>query len=255
MLTYWLQWVDVLCALAFALAALRIGRGAEGGRTHYGRAWHLTGAAFLLHAAVNLVQLVWGGIAIRGGASSGAMESYLRWAPAMNHGRTFLLLAFCGTLLVFCLRRPVPGKGFVRGCYAALGVATVAGGALGFMEGSLLMRRHFLAVAAWDTVELIALLAALLGLLLADRADRLLWGALATYAFSVALSILWFTALSRMGITGAWAPAPWTVAAYRAATMLVTLFFAVWRLRALRLHQPVPSLNPAQRGLAAPSLG
>lgn len=209
----------------------------------------MTGAAFLLHSLCQVLQYAWGGVAMAAGGQSAVMAAYLRWAPALNHSRTFLLLGFCAALVVFAFQPAAPTSRFWAAYATLLLAAQGLGAGLGYLEGSLLVRRHFLAVASWDTIELMVLLGALLAVLKFDRADRLLWAALATYAFSVALSILWFTVLSRFGLPGEWTPSPAHMAGYRAATMAATFAFAFRRHQLARRRVEVPGLSPGPRSV------
>lgn len=247
MLTYSLQWVVVVTTLVFALLAFRIASRLSSTEPFHAVGWRLTGWAFLFHFVGLAVQNLWGGLAMMEGAGSRSMVAYLRWAPALNHSRTFVLLAFCLTLVVFAVRAGPPGARFWPLYLASLALAALTGAGVGLLEGRLVEQRHYLSVAGWDTVELVAMLVALLSVLVADRVDRLLWGALAVYAFSVALSILWFTALSRTGLPGAWAPAAWHVAAYRAAIRGVVLVLAWRRLRLVLKGARVPGMSPLAR--------
>jgi hypothetical protein len=253
LLTYGLQWVVALGSLGFAGAALWVAGNATSADPFHRAAWRMTGAAFLLHGVGQVIQYSWGGKAMLDGAASFAMISYLRWAPALNHSRTFLLLGFCAALVAFAVRKKLPDSTFWLTYSGTLLVAIGVGAVLGFNEGSLVVRRHFLSVAGWDTVELLVLLVALLAVLMADRIDRLLWAALATYAFSVALSILWFTVLSSFGAPGEWTPSPWHVAAYRAVAMFGTCAFALRRVHAALHDYRVPGMSPrrSQPGLVS----
>ncbi|CAA9298889.1 MAG: hypothetical protein AVDCRST_MAG68-234 [uncultured Gemmatimonadetes bacterium] len=234
MLTYSLQWVVGLLTLTFAVLALRISRPGVSPDPFFGSAWLLAGTTFLLHAASQLAQYAWGGLALAGGAGSAAMESYLRWSPTFNHTRTFVLLALFIALMALAGMRAPPGRGFQR----AYGVALLAAMTLGVIvaadEGKLVESRHYLRVAGWDTVELIVVLSALFATLVTDKVDRYLWGALAANAFAVTLSIIWFVALSRVTDPLAWSPPAWQIAGYRVAVFVVMVALAARRLWLVR---------------------
>jgi hypothetical protein len=234
MLTYWLQWAIAACSFAFAVVAIRVYRATAAGSPVHAAAWKLSGIAFFAHALVQSVQYAWGGLAMWRTEAPGIMEAYLRWAPAMNHSRTSLLLFFCVALSVFAVRGTVAGPRYWPLYGAGLAGALLVGAVVGALEGPLLGSRHYGVVAGGDAVELVVLLGALLIAVTRDRLDRYLWGALAVYAFSVALSILWFAALSQIDTPGAWTPPPWVLAAYRAVARGAMAAFAIGRLRLAR---------------------
>lgn len=241
MLTYSLQWLIAVFTMGFAAAALRVARGPAPLDAAYRYGWRLAGAAFAVHAASQAVQYAWGGAAMWGGRA-GVMEAYLRWAPAMNHSRTFLILAFVGALVLSAFR-PVPEGGRLSwGYLGCLAAAFAAGGLVGHAEGSLIGGRHYLRVAGWDTVILVVMLAALFASLLRDRLDRFLWSALTTYASSVAISVIWFAALTQIDDPNVWSPAPWQIALYRAVFSLVMLLLAVRCLALARRGLPIRGL-------------
>jgi hypothetical protein len=232
--TYTLQWVTALLAGVFAAMALRIARPRAAPDPFYRSAWWLAGVTAAAECGCMAVQFVWGGLALRGGAASAQMESYLRWAPSLNHSRTFLSLALAGALVALALRRDPPGQLFRRVHLALLAVAFGIGTAVGMAEGPLVEARHYLNVALWDTLELMVVLATLFAVLVTDKVDRYLWGALAVNGFSVALSIIWLATFSRIKDPYAWTPAPWQIAAYRAFLELAMVVFAAWRISLAR---------------------
>lgn len=234
MVTYTLQWLVALLTGAFAMLAFRIAKPGVVADPFYRSAWKLAGAAFLIESISITVQYIWGGLALWGGASSAEMASYLRWAPAMNHGRTFLSLALSVFLVVLASRSAPPGRWYWRAYFgvvlAMLGLGVVAGVA----EGPLVEARHYLQVALWDTAELVVVLSTLFVLLLSDKVDRYLWGALATNGFSVALSIIWMAALSRTTNPLVWSPSPLQIVAYRIVLGSVMVALGLRRLALAR---------------------
>ncbi len=234
MVTYSLQWVTALLAGVFAGLALRIARPGNAPDPFYRSAWWLAGVTAMAEFACMAVQFVWGGLALRGGAESAAMASYLRWAPGLNHSRTFFSLALAGALVVLALRRVPPEHVFRRVYAASLVVAFAVGIGVGVAEGPLVEARHYLNVALWDTLELMVVLATLFAVLVMDRVDRYLWGALAVNGFSVALSIIWLATFSRVKDPNSWTPAPWQIAGYRAFLELAMVMFAARRMSLAR---------------------
>ena len=234
MLTYALQWVVGILTLAFAVLAIGMARAKSPGNPSYAFAWRLVGVTFLLHAACQMAQYAWGGMALRGGAKSEWMTSYLLWAPAFNHSRTFVLAAMYVALMVLAIWRVPSGPVFMRAYLGGLVLALGCGILLGTAEGSLVESRHYLRVAGLDTLELVVALCALFASLVRDRVDRYLWGALAVKAFTVALSIIWFAVLSQINNPNVWSPAPWQIAGYRVVLSLVMVALAarcLWRAR------------------------
>lgn len=230
MVTYTLQWLIALTTVAFALVAHRIARPAATPDLFYRSAWKLVGVTYTVDAASQLVQYSWGGMALRGGMDSAWMASYLRWAPALNHSRTFLALCLAVALVVLALRAAPPTRGFWWVYLTAIAAALALSVAAGADEGPLVESTHFIRVALWDTAELVVVLGALFVLLVTDRVDRYLWAALATNGFSVALSVIWMAALSRMRDPSVWSPSPWQVAAYRLVLALIMLALVARRL-------------------------
>lgn len=248
MATYTLQWVTAVLAGVFAVLALRIARPGTAPDPFYRGGWWLAGATAAAECACMAVQFVFGGLALHAGAESARMESYLHWAPSLNHSRTFLSLALAGGLVVLALRRVPPGPWFRRGYLALLCVAFGVGTAVGLAEGPLVETRHYLNVALWDTLELMVVLATLFAVLVTDKVDRYLWGALAVNGFSVALSIIWLATFSRVKDPNVWTPAPWQIAAYRAFLELAMVIFAARRVSMARRGVPVGGMigNRAQ---------
>jgi hypothetical protein len=251
--TYTAQWLVAILTAAFAILALRLARPGVIADPFYRGAWKLAGLAFLVESGSLTVQYAWGGLALWGGAASAEMTSYLRWAPAMNHGRTFLSLALALFLVLLAARSAPPGRWYWRAYFlvvlAMLGLGLVAGAE----EGSLVEARHYLRVALWDTAELVVVLSTLFVLLLSDKVDRYLWGALATNGFSVALSIIWMAALSRTTNPLVWSPSPLQIVGYRVVLGLVIVALAYRRLALARGGAPVGGLIAGPARLAPPS--
>ena len=204
--TFILQCINPLLLGTAALLCLRV-RVPQ--NPHVETAWRLTGIAFLWHALSGVLQNVFGGIAMVAGTSSATMKAYLEANPVMNHSRTFLLYGLMAALIVLAFMRGQPGRAFWRGAWAALLVGFLAGAAWGVREGTFTEARHYSAVAVWDVVELVLLMAALFALLVSNRADRLLWAFLSVYGLGLALGIFWFSLLAQLNL-GTWIPKTWT---------------------------------------------
>lgn len=226
MLTFTLQCVNWFLVGTAALLCLRV-RVPE--NPHRQAAWRLTGIAFLWHALSTMLQNVFGGTAMAVGNESAVMEAYLKASPAMNHSRTFLLFGFLAALLALSFLRGNPGRGFWRAAWTLMAVGFVAGAAIGHFEGLFTEPTHYSAVAVWDVVELVLLMAAMFSLLLSNRADRLLWAFLSAYGLALALGIFWFTLLAQLKLN-TWTPSVWTIHAMRVFFDLVMIACVAWRL-------------------------
>lgn len=242
MLTMFLQVAVTAGFLVFGLASLGVGEKIWHTRRESACAWWLTGAAFTLHALSKGSQNLFGILALRRGAASSTMEDYLVWNPIFNHSRTFHLLAFLG-VLAFLLWRPGPfERSFLKWGTLIMAGGILAGGVLGWAEGEFTELFHYAAVARWDIVELLLLLGVLFGGMTTGKFDRLLWFALCVYAFSLALNVLWFAALSRIQMPGEWAPRPWAVHLYRLILTVAFAAIALQRLKLARRGRPVRPL-------------
>ncbi|HYW05762.1 MAG TPA: hypothetical protein VE913_02335, partial [Longimicrobium sp.] len=236
MRTLVLQLVLTLLLLAFGVAALLISRHPSVATPARGT-WFLTGVTFLAYSVSHVAQNVAGTWAFVAGKGTRVWDTYLQYAPVANHSRTFEMFAFCLAMLVYTLvprmRAPAGMRILVFGIVAGLFV----GGYYGWLEGGFSRQTHYTAVAVLDVVELLLLLSTLFAMLVNNTADRLLWFALGAHSFSVALNILWMLGLRSVGV--GWAPAPVTMAAYRAVLAAVVVSIAVTRLRRARLGIPV----------------
>ncbi|HKP76488.1 MAG TPA: hypothetical protein VJT67_13250 [Longimicrobiaceae bacterium] len=240
-LTFVLQLVNNALLLGSALLCLRAARFATANVFH-GAAWRLTGVAFVVHALDLAVQHGCGAVALAAGMTSPTMQSYGRWLPVFNHGRTFLLYGMLLGLLLLCVYRREPDRRFWRACGALLAVGFVAGTALGLAEGPFREALHYSAVVKWDVVELLLLMATMFVLLLTSRADRALWALFSAYGISLALGVFSFTLLTQIGVRNAWHPQPWTLQAERLVFHTLMVAAALWRIQAGRRGKPVPAM-------------
>jgi hypothetical protein len=241
MLTFVLQCVNNVLLLGSALLCLRAGRVATSNPFHQA-AWRLTGAGFLVHALNLLVQHVFGGFAFAAGRQSATMHAYLKWLPPFNHSRTFLLNGLLLGLLLLAAYRREPDARFWRVATALLTAGFLVGAAVGFAEGPFTEAGHYSAVAVWDVVELLLLMATLFTLLLTSRADRALWGLLSAYGISLALGVFSFSLLTLIGIEGAWHQKPSSMQAQRMVFHLMMVGFAAWRVAVARRGRRVPAM-------------
>lgn len=238
MLTFWLQWVmgaAIAAVAALSLVAARL----PGADPHYQVAWRVTGLAFAIFAADLITQLAFGSLAMARGPASAVMAGYVRLIPLFNHSRTFLMFGAVAALVVMALRRVPPGPRFAGWMAGLLVAGTVVGATLGFVEGGWVASIHLAAVAIWDVVELLVLLATLFVLLVTDRVDRYLWALLAVYASQVALGILWFTVLAQLGVGDGWAPSLPALTTTRVVLYAAMAAMAWRRIAAGRRGAPV----------------
>ncbi|HEX8358532.1 MAG TPA: hypothetical protein VF613_00325 [Longimicrobium sp.] len=240
MRTLILQSVVAALYLVYGAAALAAARRMGSAWQSNRLAWYLTGWTFTLFALCSAVQHAFSFPAYFGGPGSYVYVQYLRWAPVANHSRTFLVLGYCAGVAVLIARRRTANNGLRPFLIASLLVMSVLGALYGWHEGSLREQYHFSAVAVLDAVELVILLSCLFAALVTEAVDRLLWYALGTYTFNVALNIIWMIALAGWGV--GWTPAPWQMQAYRTVLGAVAAGLAVRRYVLARRGVFVPGL-------------
>jgi hypothetical protein len=255
MLLMGLQWAFTATAVAIALIALLIGRYRNTAEPFRALAWRFFGMVLSLYALSLVVQNAWGSWAMAAGSASGVMAGYLKWAPALNHSRTFLLVAFFGALSWFMLRRERPSRTVLGVGIAASVAGFLAGGWLGWAEGSLIVATHYTRVAVWDTVELVIVLGTLFVGLVTNRLDRHLWALLTTFGVVVALNIIYYAAISLVNDPRVWSPPPSMMGLYRLVLVQVMLAVAVRRLHLARRGISVGGLLRAAPKPAAMTMG
>lgn len=235
MLTLGAQWAISLCLLAFGLAAFRVAREMVPGPVAFRWAWAVTGTTFFMQGANKLTQDAFATYAFISGPDSRAWNSYLWWTPLLNHSRTFLLVGYCASVSIYLLsRRNAENPPGPRTVFRVLLGAMLLGAAVGWQEDAFSGLTHYTAVAIWDIVELLSMLALLLVGLHTGKMERGLWGCLSINAFILTLSVLWFAALSRIDVAGEWAPRPWHIQVTKAALYCVMTAVALRQLRRIR---------------------
>jgi hypothetical protein len=230
MTTLLLQWLVTPLFLAFGVLGSRIARRQGGSRITGRHMWALAGYAFLLHGVSRLLQDSMGTWAYLAGAGSRIYDAYLEVLPAANHSRTFAMFAFCGVVAFRASRKEPPAAILPLGDALIVLAGMLTGVLYGLREGRFDPQVHFAAVSITDAAELVLMLSALLVALTRNQMDRLLWLALACYAFSVALNILWTVGLRAFGV--AWTPPVLYMHLYRVglAGALVAAAVRRWRL-------------------------
>lgn len=241
--------------LAFGLVAWQVARLLPGQAGGYRFGWALTGCAFLVQGANSAFHDIFSIVAYRAGPESFAWKAVIRWHPALNHSRTFLLTTFCLVLAVSMMRmergKPEPR---LRTAALLMVCGMVMGGLAGWVEPEFSGLTHFTAVALWDVMELLAMLGLLLAALTTGRMDRGLWFCLSVNAFVLALSVLWFAALSRIDISGQWAPMRYHIHFTKAALYVVMTIAAYGQLVRVRRHERLRGFFEPSTALMQPSL-
>ena len=231
MLTLVLQCVVAVLKLGFGIAAFGVVRRLRDTVEPKGAAWVLTAYTFTLGGLILCVQNFLAPAAYFGGAKSEAYRMFTRFLPVGNYARTVSMICFALGLLALS-RIPRPGRPRVMAGLVALSVAgALAGAGLGALEEQLSAVRHFPNLAILSSAQLLAFLAALFVALLANSADRMLWGALGAYAFHEALNTFYFGALMNVDTPNTWSPSPSQVQMYGAAIWAIMIGFAVHRWR------------------------
>ena len=236
--------------LASAGAALRVARLSSAPYGWQGTGWRLLALAFGAHGAVLLLHTQFAVAAYAAGIGSSVYATYLTWMPPLNHARSLLLLGFALALMALAVARH-PGRRFLVRAGVAMAVGFAAGFAIGVAEAPFRALTHYAAVATWDAVQLVCMLAALLACLVRGRLDRLAWLAVWIYTLQLALNVLLVAGLSRAGVPGEWSPRPWVLHATRLVLALVMAALVYQRLRLARrgvvvnpLARPPRTLDP-----------
>lgn len=223
------QMAVTLCLLLFAAAAWSVARQMPGSSAAYRHGWRLTAAAFIMQGISLIVHDVFATYGFLQGPGSSAWSAIIQWHPILNHSRTFHLTTYClvlGAALLNARRRQRPPP-------LAIGIAfmiggMIVGGMIGWRELPFTGPGHFAAVAVWDTLQLLAMLALLLVGMGTGRMDRMLWGALSVQAFALAVGVLWFADFARNDLLpGDWSLRPYAVQFFKASVMLAMTGFAL----------------------------
>jgi hypothetical protein len=237
-------------ALVFGLGALVVAHHPRSFSAVQRAAWLLTGLTFTLMASNAILHNASAVLAFFSGPGTPVYKEYLRWSPAGNYSRIFLVLAYAGAL-VFLPRIWSSARGrFQPLSLALMLLAMGVGGLVGWMEGPYVAGKHWTAFAVLNALGLVVLLGALLGALFTHSMDRLLWGCVGIYALHEAFNVIWHSALAWIRVPGAWAPNPAQIQVYAALTYLAMLGLALRRLLLARRGVYVPALlEPLERKL------
>jgi hypothetical protein len=257
MATLLLQGVIAALILACAFTALGIVRREAQLHTLSIDGWRLTATALLMAGSLAAVQASWAGLSVYLGTTSPIYQQYIRWAPAANLSRGWLMIAF-GALMIWLFASG--GSRRVRPfTIPILLLGVLAGAWMGGVEGPISAARHLPRIAAFDLVELILLGTVLLAGL-ARSMDRWLWAFIGLYCVRLALMILWISARAWLDTPGVWVPSARGRVAISAAFWTAMLIVAGYRLllagrgidsEALTLDHPArtsTSVRPFSRG-------
>jgi hypothetical protein len=255
MLTLGAQGAISVFLLLFSLIALRMGRRTTAGPAVFRYGWALTGAAFAIQAANKAFHDAFATTAYLRGPTSGTWAHYLEWNAALNHSRTFLLTAFCLLLAYSFIRpraddAPLPARVWLP----VLLFAMILGGLTGVQEEVFTPLRHYTSVAIWDIMELLSMLLVLFLGMSSGKMERGLWACLGVNAFILALSVLWFAALSRVGVGAEWAPRPYQIQLTKAALYAVMIVIAFRQLRRVTRGDRLKGFLDVTRSPMMPSL-
>jgi hypothetical protein len=248
---YTMQCIISLLFVSFGVLSLAVARRVRGADPHHVAGWLLTGIAFTIHGSLDALQQAWAGWAyFLNGAASQRAADFSRVMPVLQHGRTGVLMVFFALVAVLAVRKALPGPRFWRAAPLLMLAGFAVGGWLGWREGAFTTGEHLARVGISDLGELALVMGALFMLLVRDRADRLLWSALATYAFMLAMNVLWMMAFGRIEDETVWKPPLILLPAYRIVLISAMVGFAWLRLRAARRGRQVPPLAGGARSPA-----
>jgi|GEM_PF-3223540 len=243
------------CLLMFAVLAVRMARHIPGTQPVQRYLWAFTGGAFLLRGVNSAFHDVFSTYGFIQGVGSKAWDTVMVWHPFLNHSRTFLLLAYCVVVCTALLRasrgRRLPS---LRTSMVAVIVGMGVGALVGWREEAFSYLTHFAAVASWDALELLGMMAVLLVGLSTGLMDRTMWTCLGINAFALALSTVWFVFLSRSGLVGEWAPKAYHLNWIKVFLYAVMSVVLVLQIRRINRGQPLRGFFDARRVPAVPSL-
>ncbi|MDP9348728.1 MAG: hypothetical protein M3P24_06260 [Gemmatimonadota bacterium] len=249
MLTLSLQCLSAALLLSFGLVALAVYRHAQVLPPDRRAGWLLTGVGFTLLGVSSLVQNAAAVGAFVSGPGTDLYEAYLRWAPAANHSRVFLGIAY-GCLLGFLAwDRRFPGRTFWRRAVAGLLLAAGLGALAAWAEGPFRMEVHGVSTSIGLTVEMLAFGLALLLSTVRGSFDVFLFAPVMLYTLMMALSVPIWTGMTLAQSLAGWAPAPWLLEAQRIVFEAAMVGMAAFRLALLRRGVRVGEVLGTEREL------
>jgi hypothetical protein len=234
MLTLLLQCLSAALLLSFGLVALAISRHTYALSPDRRAGWLLTGVGFTLLGVSSVLQNSAAVLAFAAGPGTELYDTYVRWAPAGNHSRVFLGIAYGCLLSFLAWHGGFPGRAFWRRAVAGLFLATGVGAVAGWVEGPFRMETHGVSTSIVLTVELIAFALALLVSAARGSFDVFLFAPVMLYALMMALSVPIWTGMSLAESLAGRAPAAWLLGAQRITFEAGMLGVAAFRLALLR---------------------
>lgn len=236
------QGITVCLITAFGVLSIAAGLRTPTTSAQRRGAWIITGAYFSVGGIVGMLHSAWATYAFLAGPGEPAWTEYLRWAPAGNHGRGALVVAFGIALAWLATVERDRTPRVVAGSLASIPVAFLIGGTLGWTEGPFISGAHLFGLAAANLVQLTVLAIALLLHLSRDTMDRLLWSCLVVYSLRLTFGTLWTAASSWFGVEGAVLPRGLDQAVLAIVCYLVMLAIAYRYLAHQRRNRHIPSV-------------
>jgi hypothetical protein len=238
-----MQCVVAVLTVVFGIMALRVAHATRRNPVHHRAGWLLTGIVFTIlgfsTAIQNFVAAPWAYFA---GEGAPAFELYIRYSPAGNHSRGFLVVAYAMMMVGLAGIWRVAHRHFV-GVVVGLSLAAMSLGAVvGWREGPLVQVTHWTATAISDSAELIFLLGALFIGVVRNTIDRLLWIALMIFTVHELLDVAWYSALAWSDVPGAWSPPTVYLHMYASVAYMLMIVVVARRIRLARQGVKVPGL-------------
>ena len=238
MVTAILQFVAAVLGLAFAILAFRVARSAGERSVRHG-AWIVVAVAFLWRTVPETLQSAMAFLALHAGAGSVPYELFVRWTPAVNHGRTLVAVVLGWGLALLPLMRGQPAARMWQGAWVAVPALGLAGFYAGWSEGPL-SATHVAVLSVLGMVELVGLLLALQIALFAHTMDRYLWIFLCGYAVQLAVKIVWYTGATSFFLGNDWYPPAWGIPLVTVPAYVGGILLAARRLEMGRSGIPIP---------------
>lgn len=247
MRTLLLQSFSTVLWILFGVVSLLVAR-YEGALPRHRSSWRLAGLAFLFVGLIKAAQNIFGSAAFAAGRGSELWNGYLWAAPAFDHSRTLALIVF----FLLLLRRgnsssPVSVRKQFRTYLLFLAGGALVGAMVGLNKKIVTTILHYELVAVLDAVELVVVLCVLFIALLHNYLDRILWFALSTYAFNLALNGIWMSGLAGLRVPGAWAPSPLYMHLYRVTLAGIMVGLSLWGLVLSKRRVNIPGLLEGAR--------
>jgi hypothetical protein len=238
MTTATLQFLASLLAVGFALTAWRVARH-PGVSAPGHRAWIIVAMAFLWRAVPEAVQTLLAFWALHAGPGAQVYEMFVRWTPAVNHGRTLIAVALAWVLAALPLVRDQPARRVWAGAALTAPAFAAVGLYVGWREGAT-SAAHLASLSVLGTLELVGLLAALQIALWVPTLDRHLWSFFCAYAVHVAVKIVWYYGAIGFFLGQDWYPPAWALPLLAIPVYLAGIVLARRRLALAQRGARIP---------------